>query len=758
MTVLLAQRAFLTGGSSIISFGKWHSLFNSHRHSRWINDDLAMLSQEVQRFVIFCLLTGLFACGSSDVTLGANCTAPCAQDEDCGTGKICVDSCCKEGCRETADCALDQICNDGACVTPSDYPNPWGDSDETTTPADRDDSTTENDTITENDDDTAIETDQDTEIELPPADEDVLEQDEQADQSETEPEIEIECTTSGDCNIGEICLNSQCVEGCWTNRDCSDNKLCQTVTSTDPGQCVDCLNNNDCDDDERCVNSICKFSCRNDNDCTSSSSGPFCDTSNGVCVRCISDGDCDINYICISGDCQRGCRTDRDCDNNRHCDPLAGTYGTCYQCMENEHCTEPRVCESHQCVVDCSQIECPEETPICHSWSGECLECMESAHCSEGEICKATECVIGCYTDEDCLNERYCRHVGDGLCVECLRNEHCSQGFACVSNDCVPSCETDADCPSNLHCKTVGNGECVQCLDDNHCTGEARCIEDICQEADCSTDSQCPIGDYCHPLLGSCEDLPSDSCSSTDDCQYWPWDTDVCDPLTRQCVPGCVLSLLCLDETRSQCIEDACYECSGSSDCPGTRCDPFDRLCDMCRSDSDCITENWLCDPNSGSCHECFDDWDCPSGMVCHPDLLLCKQCVTDNHCILPSYPECGKNYTCLPPCHDECVEDAILCNDEDETEPIGYHICGDYDNDHCLEWSPGSYLCTGNQTCRNDACSCEQICTEGQTRCDGDHISHLMTCEADNDGCTQWSLGYCPTDQHCSGNQCVDD
>jgi len=228
-----------------------------------------------------------------------------------------------------------------------------------------------------------------------------------------------------------------------------------------------------------------------------------------------------------------------------------------------------------------------------------------------------------------------------------------------------------------------------------------------------------------------------------------------CDALTRTCIDGCLMGILCTGSLRNQCISDACYECDTDSDCQGTACNQFDWICINCSSDSDCVNPDWHCNADSGSCYECYTDGHCPGSEICHSTDRVCVECESDDDCTNPAYPECGKNNECLPPCQDECQEDEIRCNPNDTTAPISKLICRDEDDDHCLEWSSSGFECGWHMTCSNDACICDDECSEGESYCDPEDDGYVYECTEDSDGCWYYDRNSCNSDQVCSDGVC---
>lgn len=586
----------------------------------------------------------------------------CKNSFDCNYNEKCVDNQCLTVCEEDSDCKENERCEDEACIKISSD----GDNEQT----DGDNPLPDGDNNTDGDS-----TDGDTDEESP----------------------QIECTSSAQCNLGNICVQNKCVAGCESVRDCPDDMQCKPDAG-DHGLCVDCILDNDCEESEKCVNNICLHVCTSDADCSSETDAPYCDES-GICVECLADSNCDLGNICAGGSCVEGCRGDRDCESPLVCDPEYGDYGSCFECVANTNCDTNKICKDHTCVMDCSVINCPDDRPYCIDEDGSCVECTEKNHCSTGEVCSDF-------------------------------------------NYCVEGCETDEDCRRGEYCKANGTGSCVECLNDSHCEGEAICASNVCTQSGCNSDEDCTNSQYCHPNTRECTNLPAGFCVQDADCHNILIQ-DVCDPLTRKCISSCLTLGFCVPldgSNRWMCIDDGCYECSSNTNCYGTYCRPFDNMCEYCESDSDCVNSSYHCELSSGECHECLENSHCSNGEKCYTADNICVECLQDSDCTNSAFPECSKSHTCIAPCVDDCTEDEIKCNDQDEEQPIGYLACADVDDDSCLDWtSPRS--CSDHRTCKNDECVCYNECQEGDAYCDSEYPTTVYYCDENTYGC--WYYTY---------------
>jgi Cys-rich repeat protein len=342
--------------------------------------------------------------------------------------------------------------------------------------------------------------------------------------------------------------------------------------------------------------------------------------------------------------------------------------------------------------------------------------------------------------------------------VKCYDKSHCKAGEVCRTNVCVTGCDIDADCSGGWKCKKTGNGVCVECLESADCPYGEKCAGNVCVAGGCSSDTECLNGYFCHPKLRTCEPLPPSPCKTNGDCNVII-NTKICDPLTRTCIPVCYYVAgfpICLDSARPYCDTsyNGCYECIADSNCDGTDCKDLNNTCVKCAIDFDCKNPAWHCDGISGACYECVNNTHCAPNF-CDISNHKCVQCFQNTDCKNPSFPICGKDKTCIPPCTDDCVKDAMKCDPTDSTHET-YMTCGDYDNDPCMEWSYSKY-CPSHQYCYQSKCICKPApCSEGQYGCDAQYPTTVYQCTKDSNGCLYWATYMtCTNGSKCGQSGC---
>lgn len=286
---------------------------------------------------------------------------------------------------------------------------------------------------------------------------------------------------------------------------------------------------------------------------------------------------------------------------------------------------------------------------------------------------------------------------GDG-CPEWGEPLACGAGAACVDGRCTTACA--ASC---------GEGEAL-------CSGGGlrRCV----------TDSEgCRV-------LGAVED-----CGEGERC-----DDGACVPTDQVCTDACART--------------------GAGECAGDgyrRCGQFD--------DDPCL--------ELGPTVDCGDGETCRDGQcvasctdACSPGDVRCQEggvqsCgdFDDDSCL-----EFGPTRSCgdLERCDDGvCVPEARVCTHscpaENETVCDGDALrqCGNYDDDNCLELSPG-VDCGPRSACRSGACQqvCEDACVAATLRCAGEGVE---VCQLGPGPCLAWApYAACADDERCFRGQCV--
>ena len=404
---------------------------------------------------------------------------------------------------------------------------------------------------------------------------------------------------------------------------------------------------------------------------------------------------------------------------------------TCQECCDDLDCPTGLRCENGVCVCPSGDppdpitglCPCPDPIPVCNTCipttTGYILtpygdseeDCIGQYHVFNTDTCSC-DCAVGsCYqrfldnTISECqqcpecaLNTDYWFVVNpDGTHTQVL-SVSCATCYYCSDNVCVPiSCDPGTipnPRPNSLPCcvpdpcTTLLCDECpdvVNCGCDPIITN-GTCVN--CNQIDCITNDECPLGCDCDTEAGKCKDNPCDQficdgieCPQTEDCgcieaRCIPCNTVPC-PIGNECPFGCAC-----DENTQVCIDNPCV----ANQCD----DPVAAL--YCPSIPDCgcddIQECIPCNTVT-----CVNNADCPLGCSCDSNTNLCDhnpcftaQCNDEDDLLTycPVIDGCG--------CDDlECIPcDTVPC-------PIG---------NEC----PFGCRCGDNDVCEQDPCATLEI------------------------------------------------
>lgn len=256
-------------------------------------------------------------------------------------------------------------------------------------------------------------------------------------------------------------------------------------------------------------------------------------------------------------------------------------------------------------------------------------------------------------------------------------------------------CDRSSDCadPLAVCVKAEGEsqGQCLtECGDDRDCEEGQACVDGACttESMTCRGDADCNYGQQCRQ--GLCEDIPG-YCQRNSECSA----TEVCDGLTRRCIPATDLQTPCTGDgdcfagevcSAGFCRERPSEQCARNSDCA------LDEVCERgacvsapqpeCVRNSDCRTgevcEQGSCAPDAGP--ECVRNSDCGSSELCvsgrcEPECVTDRDCEAGERCAAGACildVECTRNSDCRTGevceanrCQPECVSDRDCAADE---------------------------------------------------------------------------------------------
>jgi hypothetical protein len=202
----------------------------------------------------------------------------------------------------------------------------------------------------------------------------------------------------------------------------------------------------------------------------------------------------------------------------------------------------------------------------------------------------------------------------------------CDRGQICVDGTCQSvECIGVGSCLSGNQICYEGSCTGLECSATLPCAPPAVCVGGLCQDqglgGDCTTDSECSLGQVCDVATGQCRVCVGLECEQTTDaCGGICTADQVCDQATGTCT-----------NAPANGADWACAPCTTEAECEGGLCVPLSsgKVClQGCGSDNDCVT-GWSCQagacaPAGFSCSGCLTDG-CAAGQVCN---TISGQCV----------------------------------------------------------------------------------------------------------------------------------
>ncbi len=446
----------------------------------------------------------------------------------------------------------------------------------------------------------------------------------------------------------------------------------------------------------------------------------------------------------------------------RRCGDLDGDG--CFEWGEVAACE--RACVMGQCA-DCTNectpgsIQCGAnggvQTCITNGDEDPCFEFADERECAPGESCSAGECRPSAECVDECGVAGDVRCSGNGVqtcqtvpgdrCLHWSPARECAPGETCSLGSCRPANECVDECEAeSARCRLNGFETCGN-FDEDACVEWSAIVP--CDEGEVCSNGQCSktCADECNPEgARQCSGNGFQACGDFDGDECLEWgQVSPCDA-DEVCSGG---------SCRAACVNE-CAE--GSAQCLGNgvqSCGDFD--------DDDCFewSEAVLCDMgescSGGECalqcvNECgvADARQCSGNgfQVCgNGDEDPCLEWGVVNAC--PAGQSCSGG-ECGERCVNECAEGSAQCAGD------GVQRCGNFDEDECSEWSAAE-PCGEGEGCSNGACAavCGDECLNGASRC---APGGVQSCgNFDEDECTDWGPGApCPEGQVCSNGECA--
>lgn len=371
----------------------------------------------------------------------------------------------------------------------------------------------------------------------------------------------------------------------------------------------------------------------------------------------------------------------------------------------------------------------------------------------QGVSC-ADACPIG---GRRCADEQvqFCAdYDGDG-CPEWGGAAACPTGQSCADGLCVSACESDCSagattCAPEGGVRTCGldGAGCPRLGDPVACADDERCDDGACVPAD-------------QMCVDSCETADATRCADDGIERCGDFDPDAC--LEWSTARPCPANSVCRDGACAPRCADECAAGEARCDGDGVRsCGNFDAdLClelgpaVACAAEERC--DEGACRPRAEACEDaCAIEGD----PICRGETAYqrCGQFDADPCLDLGPAVDCAPNEACSAGvcavvCTDDCDAGDGRCADG------AAQTCGDFDADPCLEWSPPT-PCVGALLCANGEClapACEHECQQpGASRCDTPESSSICG-DFDDDACLEWGDPTpCPNGSECLGFECA--
>ena len=441
--------------------------------------------------------------------------------------------------------------------------------------------------------------------------------------------------------------------------------------------------------------------------------------SGGCATSAVSDPPDANNLACTPGACDRlSCGT---------FDDGCGNLLTCGSCPDDLTCGGDGInrCGTGSCVAD----TCVSLGRTCGPVSDGCADILDCGRCDEPNTCGGggVEGVCGCTPQCDDVS---CGG-GDGCGGQCPAPE------GCCTDDCSEG-QTSCDGAQIRSCGNFDDDPCLDWSESEVCEHGA-CVDDACPAACVDECSEAGVGCVDDDTKGTCGDFDADPCLE--------WGEVVVCEAERECAAG-VCSSTCTDEcsvagigcvdidTRATCgnfDDDPCLEWDGAS------------VCDAGQECSGGVCVSTCSDECSPAGLGCVDD--STRGTCGNFDADPCLEWGSVSSCTAGESCAAG---VCVADCVDECAPAGSGCVSNTQTG-----VCGDFDNDSCLEWSAVT-SCGGSDVCVGGVCECADECAvSGQAMClDAD--TRRVCFDWDGDGCLERRAFDCAAGERCDAGTCV--
>ena len=391
-----------------------------------------------------------------------------------------------------------------------------------------------------------------------------------------------------------------------------------------------------------------------------------------------------------------------------------------------------------------------------------CLEWSPSVNCPGGQTCSNGQCAATCASEctisgaTQCSGNAVetCGDPNNDGCLEWNAPVACPGAQVCSAGMCADSCTNEcttngaAQCDGNgiQTCADSNNDGCFEWGDTVPCGANETCSNGQCSAGACQNECTTQGAQACEgSAVKACGDFDDDDCLE--------WGTPVPCLQGETCSNGQCSAGGCENECTTAgskaCEVNAVKECGNhdADDCLewGT---PV-----PCGNGETC--SNGTC----GAAGSCDDECNVLNAKQCSGNgTQKCGDFDEDTCLEWGSVVSCGEGQTCsggncAVGCEDECTTvNAKKCAGN------GVQLCGNFDGDVCLEWGDPA-PCAQGETCSGGNCAvgCINECsTMGAANCEGDGVK--LCGDYDEDACLEWgTVSACAQGQSCSSGECFD-
>ena len=217
-----------------------------------------------------------------------------------------------------------------------------------------------------------------------------------------------------------------------------------------------------CPNGQHLINGNCITGCGSDSDCTNNPNGKKCsDTGECSCIDktyCPPGSYCNVNSLCDIGECG----TSIDCTGNVNglsciTGNKCGCTNEATDCQSNQYCNNDGICTTGNCTPATEQTDCKTNSAGLACVNFMC-GCNSKGDCAENEYCNEIThvCVVGeCGVNTDCTNNTNGPDCLSNKCGCTIGGSDCGPGKYCNNGICEAGCSDNNDCESNTNGNTI---------------------------------------------------------------------------------------------------------------------------------------------------------------------------------------------------------------------------------------------------------------------------------------------------------------